>query len=154
MNIFNKRIKRTIALFLVLAAILSTHAFALSPEDFEFSPTASGQINGHTANISISPDGKVNVSFTIIASGEMLDIGVTDIYIYQNDSNGNHSTAASIHHTDPEYSYIMRHNADKHNSSVSINATTGYEYHAYVFFKARNSSGTDTRTVHTSYVVA
>lgn len=148
----HKKLFYKIFVLLIVVVVLSTTAFAATPENI-VAPTASYQIQSISSGIT-KANGQIVVTYHIQGTSTMLDIGVTDIYIYQNDLNGNHSTAAEFHSTNPNHSYLMGHNTNKHNGEVYINATPGYEYHAYVFYKASNSSGTDTRTDHTVYITA
>lgn len=148
-----RKLRRMIAILLVLAAVLSTTSLAAFSDGSEASPMASAYVKSCNANINKLSNGDISISFSINATGTMTEIGVTDIYLYQYDGS-THSTAATFHHTDPGYEYLMSGNRKIYSGSVTYDATAGNEYHAYVFFKAKNANGSDSPVVHTLTVTA
>lgn len=136
------KICRIIAFVLVMAALLSTGAFAAyNPPD---SPDASAYISSYSVSIINGGSGKLKVSFYVTGTGTMQKIGATCITIYKNTG----SYVGTIWNTDPGRSGMLGSNKIYHSDVESYTVTPG-SYYVKVSIYAKNSSGSDAITVTT-----
>ena len=99
MNKANRKLRKVLSFTLVIVVLFtctSFAAFADAPdtpdmpphlremvESADISPAASAYISSYSASISKDASGNIKVSFSIVATDTMTDVGVTDIYLYQ-----------------------------------------------------------------------
>ncbi|WP_394272149.1 acid shock protein [Butyricicoccus sp.] len=133
--------KKIIALVLVFALCLSVAAFAAETR-------ASNFINSKVATAS-SGNG-ITVTFTIRATGTMTDLGATKIVI----KTYSGTTVKTYNYTDDGFAYLLGHNCSTYTASVSYPGFPGNQYYAVVYFKAGNSSGSETTTYTTNLATA
>ena len=131
-----KRFIRIITLILVFSMCLSLtgQAAKIEPDGIE----SSAYID--TVGGSISGGGKITLSFSIVATGLMTEVGAATIYIknYSNDA-----TVASYTYTST--SGMMGYNRSSYSGTITFrNGVTGQKYYAVVYFRSRNSSGAGT----------
>ncbi len=93
--------------------------------------------------------GKITVYFSVTGTDTMSQLGATKIYI----KNSSGTTVRSY------YSYstpsMMGHNVEYYEGSVTYNgAISGQMYNAVIYYKAANSSGSETRSFTTGYATA
>ena len=111
------------------------------------SARASNYINNFGTNLSAGSNGNVTVSFNIMGTGTMTDIGSTRIEIREN----NTLVATYLHTTT---SGMMGSNKVFHSGTVTYKGVAGRTYRATVTFRAANSNGSDSRTLQSNSVVA
>lgn len=130
---------RTLAILLVLA-------LCISPLTIFAEARASDYINSRYASTSKDSTGKVTVYFDITATGRMTEIGATKVEI----KNTHNTTVKTFNYTDKGNEHMMGSNRTFYASSVTYQGLSGSAYYAVVYFKAGNSSGSDTRTYTTA----
>lgn len=130
---------------LVLIFVLCFSLMAISAE-----ARASNYISRCSASASAAGSGKVTVTFTINATGVMTSLGATKVEI----KNSSGTTIKTYNHTDTGYSSMMGSNRSTYTSSVTYSGAVGATYYAVVYFKAANSSGSDTDSITTYSVTA
>lgn len=111
---------------------------------------ASNFIFSCNAYSSSTGNGGVKISFDITGTGTMTSIGVTQIDI----KNSAGTIVKTFKNTQSGYGYMIVSNTMYHESSITYSGTAGSSYYAVVYFKAANSSGSDTSTVTTLTVKA
>ena len=133
---------RIISIILVVSALFSFGAVAAYiPPD---SPDASAYINSYSVSIINGGSGKLKVQFDITGKGVMTKIGASCIKIYK--SNGDY--VATIWYTDSGRSGMMGSNKAYHSDLETYTVTPG-SYYVIITFYAKNSSGSDARSVQT-----
>lgn len=137
---------RCAVLFLLFALYLTSTSLAYAPEPDEIN--ASYYIADRYAACSATGNGKVKVAFDLFGTGVMSMIGATTINVYK--SNG---TCVATY-TYYNYSSMMGYNKEYHSSSITYYGTSGQSYYATVTVYARNSTGSDSRTITTNTVTA
>ena len=138
-----KTVLRTLSLLLVLSFCLSAMAFAGARRTSDY-------IESCYAYSSKVGGGSVKITFDITGTGTMTSIGATKIEI----KNSSGTTVKTYKNTDPGFSYMLASNRTSYASSVTYPGLAGSSYYAVVYFKAGNSSGSDTDTYTTGYVTA
>lgn len=125
---------------LFLAFILCLSSLTIPAE-----ARASDYIRNCSAHVSAAGSGKVTVSFSITGTSTMTSIGATKIEI----KNSSGTTIKTYLNTDVGCSSMMGSNRTTYSSSVTYQGVAGVTYYAVVYFKAGNSSGSDTDSVTT-----
>jgi hypothetical protein len=111
---------------------------------------ASDYISRCSASVTAAGSGKIKVTFTVNGTGIMTSIGATKVEI----KNSAGTTIQTYNYTNSGYSSMMGSNRSTYTSSVTYSGVFGATYYAIVYFKAANSSGSDTDTVTTYLVTA
>lgn len=142
------KIMRIVAFLLTFSVILSASVMvSASNSDKTVLPLASSYIASVGASISGS-DGTITVSFDIFGTGKMSSIGATKVQI----KNSNGTTVKTFYSSST--ADMIGYNRISYASSVSYPGTVGQKYYAVVYFKAANSSGSDTTSYTTGYATA
>ena len=97
--------------------------------------------------------GKVLVEFDINATHTMLEVGATDVYIYEQQSNGDYENVYTFT-SDEYYSDMMDTNSAFGNGEVTYQGISGRKYFATVAVYARDSQGSETRYYDTYVITA
>lgn len=124
---------RALTIVLVLAFCVSTMSIAAEAR-------ASDYIFSRYASTSKDSSGKVTVYFDITATDTMTTLGATKVEI----KNTHNTTVKTFKNTDIGYSTMMGSNKIFHASSVTYQGLAGSAYYAVVYFKAGDSTGSDT----------
>lgn len=135
-----KALIRTISIILVLSFCLAPVAMA----------RASDYIKSCSIITSASGTGKIDFKFSVIGTGTMTEIGSTKIEV----KNASGLTVKTFRYTDVGYSYMMSGNKTIHSGTVTFSGVTGNKYYAVAYFKAGNSSGSDTDSATSSFATA
>lgn len=133
-----KNITRTISLMLMLTLCVSTMIIPAAAR-------SSLYIDSRYASATSIGGGKITVAFDITATAKMTTIGATKIEV----KNSSGKTLRTYNSTDTGYEYMMGSNRIVHSNSVTYQGVSGNSYYAVVYFKAGNSSGSDTATYTT-----
>ena len=64
------------------------------------------------------------------------------------------TTVKTYNYTDDGFAYLLGHNCSTYTASVSYPGFPGNQYYAVVYFKAGNSSGSETTTYTTNLATA
>lgn len=138
-----KKTMRFLSLVLVIGICLSLSGMAVESR-------ASYYIS-RTAGYVVAGDDGLIIGFTLVGTGRMTDIGATKIEV----KNASGTTVATYRYTDVGYSNMMGHNTASYTSSITYeDAISGNDYYAVIYFKAGNSSGSDTDTLTTGLATA
>lgn len=133
-----KTLTRTICVILILSLCLAPAAMARTSEYIVRCSIASEFVS----------NGKIDFTFKVIGTGTMTEIGATKIEV----KNSYGLTVRTYRYTDIGYSYMMSGGKLSHSGTVTFTGTSGNKYYAVAYFKAGNSSGSDTDTA-TSFLV-
>lgn len=131
-------LKRSASLFLTIALMLGCMVL---PADAR----ASEYLSSYRALISGS-SGKLEIGYTVVAGETMTSIGVSKIQIYK--SNG--TLVATI--TGSTTNGLLVKNSDAHSDTYTYSGKSGESYYAVVTFIAKDSSGSDSKSVTTKTV--
>lgn len=131
--------------FFKTTSLVLIFALCMSVMTFSAYARSSNYIYSRYADATSIGNGKITINFDITATGRMTTIGATKIEIKS--SSG--STLKTYKCTDTGYEYMMGSNRTVYSSSVTYQAISGNSYYAVVYFKAGNSSGSDTATYTT-----
>jgi len=138
-----RNIMRTISIALILALCISTLSVTEAARSSDY-------IISRYASVSSAGGGRITVNYSITATSKMTTIGATKVEI----KNSSGTTLRTYKSTDAGYEYMMSSNIAIYSSSVPYQGISGNSYYAVVYFKAGNSSGSDTSTYTTSLATA
>lgn len=143
---FNKNNKfiRIIAVFTVVAMLISTTIFAVEPR--------STYIKDYDISISATGNGKVKFSVTVESRNVMSRIGCKSIVVYESTDNSNWIYVVSYY--DSDYPNFMGANKSSHTASLYHQGTAGRYYKATITVYAGNSSGGGVDYIQTGSVKA
>lgn len=134
-----KQVIRWLSVLLMLTIVMAPMAA------FAAEPRASSYITSTGVGID-RVSGGIKVSYDIVGTGTMSNIGATMIQIY---TEGGDFAKGFYYSTT---SGMMGYNRSYYYSSVTwTGASSSTRYYAVVTFKASNSSGSDTHTMITGY---
>jgi hypothetical protein len=133
---------------IILALSLCLSSVAMAESGIQ--PFASSRINAYNTNIISNGSGYITIYFNIIATGTMDELGAS--YIVLQSSTDGTSWLTTYNFIPSSYSSMMGYNVSYKSGSVSYSGIDGVYYRAYVTFKAKNSTGTDTVSEYTSTV--
>lgn len=131
-----KKICKSFSLCLIIIAMISTTAFAAAPND-PVDPQANSYVFKTTVGIVPLGNGRIEIDFSVTATGRMPDVGATRVTIYKEGG----TIVATYIYTDPGYGYIMGHNSYTHTASVTYQGVSGQRYYAIVSFYAGDLNG-------------
>lgn len=97
--------------------------------------------------------GKVLVEFEIDATHIMLEVGATDIYIYEQQSSGAYKNVYTFI-SDEYYSSMINTNSAFGDGAITYQGIPGRKYFATVAVYAKDSEGSETRYYDTNFVTA
>ena len=131
-----KKILKSFSICLIIIAMVSTTAFAAAPND-----PAEPQSNRYiwTTTVGIAPlgNGKIEVDFSVTATGKKADLGATRVTIY----NESGQSVKIIRYTDSGYAYMIGHNKSAHGGSVFYQGVSGQRYYAILTYFAGTLGG-------------
>lgn len=144
-----KKLFHFIVILLTVSTVLSLAAPAMATDSVDnISPRASAYITGVWAG-AYGGDGSIRIEFDITATGKMTSLGATSIEII---NSSGRTVKTFVKSTTPS---MMGSNQTYYSSSVTYyGATSGERYYAIVYYKASNSSGSDTTSYTTNYATA
>lgn len=131
-----KKIFKSFSICLIIVAIISTTTFAAAPND-PVDPQANSYIFKTTVGIVPLGSGKIEVDFSVTATGKMPDVGATRVTIYREGG----IVVATYKYTDSGYSYMIDHNTSTHGGTVTYQGVSGLRYYAVVTFFAGTLGG-------------
>jgi hypothetical protein len=135
-----KTLFRLIALILMLSLLLSTVAFAAVESSAYIAVTG--------AYITYSGN-NINVYFSVVGRGMMNEIGVSEIYLYE--QNGNTwSLVKTFLASNPNYTAdMLSYNTTAKADHVTYSGSANKNYSAILYFYAADDNGSDTITYYT-----
>lgn len=123
------KLLRTVALGLILVALLGTVAFA--------SIQANPYISATSVVVDNPGKGVIDVDFSITGTGTMKDIGALRVDLYNEDG----TWYAKHEYTDKGYDYMMTTDDFCHGGVVSFDCVKGNTYFARVYYYAGDLNG-------------
>lgn len=140
-----KRFSRLICLVVVFAMLAAIPAYAT-----EASARASIYFSSYRAYCTKTSSTELTVSFMVVGTGEMDEIGASKIKVQRSSDGENWTTVKTFNKAD--YPNMTDTNTGGHGSTVSCTVASGYYYRAYVEFYAANSNGFGERYYYTAKV--
>ena len=133
-------IKRVIAVAMACVMVLGSTVLAAE--------RASNYISYKGGGITATGSGNMRISFNVIATGMMDELGAYSVNIYNDDD----VWQEVFYYTDPGCSDMMTTNDYSWDGEVYWEGVSGERYYAVITFYAKNSSGDDYRSYTTSTV--
>ena len=131
-----KKFMKSFSICLIIITIISTTAFAAAPNN-PVDPQSNSYIWTTTVGIVPLGSGKIEVDFSVTATGKMIDVGATRVAIYKEGG----TRVAEYWYTDPGYEYMIGHNRVSQTAGVTYQGTSGQRYYATVSFFAGTLGG-------------
>lgn len=134
--------KRLPALFVAIALLISCCHLAGASD---IQPRASEYLSAYT--VALGPgdnSGEVKLAFSVLATGKMTQMGISKVEIYK--SNGSYVTTIYGNTTNK----LLGSSTEHHNGNYIYNGVSGTSYYAKVTVYAKDSTGSDSRTVTTA----
>lgn len=146
-----KKVLKSVSICLIIAAMLTAGAFAAVPGEPN-KPQASEYISGTTTAIGAMGGGKIEVDFSITATGRMKDVGALWVDIYE---VGVTDPVWSHYYTDSGCGFMMAHNTGSHTFDVTYSGIPGNQYYAQVqFFAGERGVAGDVYNMGTAIITA
>ena len=140
-----KRFVRLVCLLLVFASLATIPAYAA-----ENSTRASAYLTGYRAYCSKASSTSIAVSYQVIGTGMMDEIGANKIKVQYSTDKTNWTTAKTFYKsTTPS---IVDHNTSAHGGVVYATVPSGKYYRAYVEFYAEKDGGSSERYYYTAII--
>ena len=139
-------IVKLIAIILVCSLASPTFVSAASTEWAQ--PRASDYLNSYNTYICAMGSGKLQIWYTVVGVGDMDEIGVLSVILYESKDNTTWTRVKTYSHEN--YSSMLIEDDFVHSSYVSYNGTAGRYYKAYVCIWAGKNGSGDTRYMWTS----
>lgn len=134
-----------IILILIVSLLTPCYASAATVETVQ--PCASNYLTSYTAYICAMGSGKLEIWYDVMGTGDMDEIGVLSIRLYESTDNSTWKWVKTFSHE--SYSTMLADDDWYHCSYVSYQGTAGKYYKAYVgIWAGKNGSG-DTRYMWT-----
>lgn len=140
-----KRFIRIICLFLVFASLAAVPAYAQ-----EQSARASLYLSSYRAYCTKTSSTTVVVSFHVIGTGLMDEIGANTIKVQYSSDQVNWTTAKTF--TKANYSSMVDYDTSMHAAELTATVPSGKYYRAYVEFYAEKDSGFAERYYYTEII--
>lgn len=140
-----KRFIRLICLVMVVATLAAIPAYAQ-----EQSARASSYLSAYRAYCTKTSSTKVTVSFHVIGTGIMDEIGANTIKVQYSSDKTDWTTAKTFSKAD--YSSMIDTDTSVHAAELSCTVPSGYYYRAYVEFYASKGSGSAERYYYTEII--
>lgn len=136
-----RTLRRTLILILVLSLILPCYVSAATIETVQ--PYASNYLTSYNTYICDMGSGNLQIWFRVMGTGDMDEIGVLSIRLYESTDNINWTRVKTYSHEN--YSSMLAENDFYHSSYVSYQGVAGRYYKAYVCIWAGKDGNGDTR---------
>lgn len=135
-----KKTLRLLAIIIILSLMLGTAAFA--------SQNSSAYISSTSGYITRSGN-DVKIYFSIVGRGMMNEIGVSEIYLYE--QNGTTWSLVKTFLADnPDYTAdMLSYNTTAKADHVTYNGSANKNYSAILYFYAADANGSDTIPYYT-----
>ena len=139
---FHKGLVRIIALCLIFSIVFPFSVSATTEESVQ--PYASRYLSAYNTYIyRVGTDGEIHIWFDVMGTGDMDEIGVLSIELYEVSSAGQETWIKTFLHED--YASMLIYDDWCHASYVSYQGSTTKNYKAYVCIWAGKNGGGDTR---------
>lgn len=146
----NSFFKRIVAFLLVIS--LLTPCVASASETETIQPYASNYLTSYNTYMYAAGSGQVRVYFHAMGTGDMDEIGVLSIKLYESTDNATWTRVKTYSHEN--YSSMLAYDDYYHSSYVSYQGVAGRYYKAYVCIWAGKNGSGDTRYMWATSVKA
>ena len=136
---------RVLSLVLALVMLFPVNVLAAQPEGV--SPRASAYLSSYAVGIAAAGNGKVEITFDVVAMDYMDTLGALSIGVYESTDRENWTYIRSYRHEN--YTNMIDTNDISHFSTIMHNGTAGRYYMAYVTIWAGKDGGGDSRYIWT-----
>ena len=106
-------------------------------------PYASRYLSSYNTYICDMGNGRMEIWYDVMGTGDMDEIGVLSIYLYESSDNSTWTWVETFQHEN--YSSMLAYDDWSHTSYVSYQGTAGKYYKAYVCIWAGKNGSGDTR---------
>lgn len=137
---------KVIAICLILSLLAPLPVAAA--EDEHIMPLASYYLDAYSAYVYNPGSGQVQVWFDVMGVGNMDEIGVLSIKLYESTDKVTWTRVKTFSHDD--YASMLAYNDYYHSSHVTYQGIAGRYYKAYICFWAGKDGSGDTRYMWTS----
>lgn len=132
---------RVISICLVIALTVPLSVSAAQSEPIM--PLASYYLDAYNTYICDMGNGRIEIWYEVMGTGDMDEIGVLSIRLYESSDNINWTRVKTYSHEN--YSSMLAYDDWSHISYVSYQGTAGKYYKAYVCIWAGKNGNGDTR---------
>lgn len=139
--------RKIISVILMLAFALSLSGTAMAVQ-----PRASDYFAYTDVYASAVSDSGILIEIEIDATHTMQKVGATDVYIYEQQSDGDYEIVFT--YTSDEYTQLMRSNNAFYTGSITYQGTEGVKYYAICTLYCKDSSGSEIMHMTTNIVTA
>lgn len=139
--------KKLLALFLIIATLSCCCIPAAASDDVM--PIGSDYLTSYGATLSTSGS-KIYVDYTVVATGTQDEVGVFQIAMQQQQTDGTWKTVSNIYGADN--SGMIAYNAAYNFGTYTYYGSSGYSYRAIVTVFAGGDYGSDAKIFYTNTV--
>ena len=136
-----KTLHRIFVLILVLSLTIPYYVSAATIETAQ--PYASNYLTAYNTYFCDMGNGRIEIWYEVMGTGDMDEIGVLSIRLYESSDNINWTRVKTYSHE--HYSSMLAYDDWSHISYVSYQGTAGKYYKAYVCIWAGKDGSGDTR---------
>ena len=140
-----KRFLRLVCLLVVFATLAAIPAYAQ-----EVTPRASTELNAYRAYCTKKTSTSVVVSYQVIGTGIIDEIGVNTIKVQYSSDGTNWTTAKTFQKS--VYTSMVDYNTATHAGTLIANVPAGMQYRAYVVFYGEKDGSSTTRFYYTPII--
>ena len=137
----NKAFMKIVAICVIVALMVPMSVSAAQADPIM--PLASYYLDSYNTYICDMGNGRIEIWFDVMGTGDMDEIGVLSIKLYESSDNTNWTRVKTYLHED--YSSMLAEDEWYHCSCVSYQGTAGKYYKAYVCIWAGKDGSGDTR---------
>ncbi len=137
----NKAFMKIVAICVIVALMVPMSVSAAQADPIM--PLASYYLDSYNTYICDMGNGRIEIWFDVMGTGDMDEIGVLSIKLYESSDNTNWTRVKTFLHED--YSSMLAEDEWYHCSCVSYQGTAGKYYKAYVCIWAGKNGSGDTR---------
>lgn len=148
-----KRLIQLTALSLLMPLVFSLMVSAgVAAPGSEIEPQASSYFASESLGLAAVGGGKVLVKLNVASMEKMQELGATDLYIYEVQSDGRYTQVA--HYTRDRYPMLIKKDVSQAIIQLTYQGKAGKRYYAEAKCYAKNASGSGTRWVSSNIITA
>lgn len=137
---------KMVALTLVMLLMVPSTVHAATIDSAQ--TYASNYLTAYSAYVYVTNSGQVQVWYEVMGTGDMDEIGVLSIKLYESTDKSTWTRVKTFSHEN--YSTMLSYNDWYHSSYVAHQGTSGKYYKAYICIWAGKDGNGDTRYMWTS----
>ena len=140
-----KRFLRLVCLLVVFATLAAVPSFAQ-----ESTPYASRELSSYRAYCTKKTSTSVAVSYQVIGTGIIDEIGANTIKVQYSSDGTNWTTAKTFQKS--VYTNMVSYNTSAHGGVLTATVPSGMQYRAYVEFYGKKAGGLTARGYYTAII--